>query len=572
MNKENNDNQKITPDTAQEQTEDLSQEENPAVSAEENSEKLTDELPGASAEEETADGETEEEPDNSDAKLKKSRKPKGESKIREYTKSSKFRHGGISTAFTAGFIIVIVLINIIVGALGERYPSMNIDLTKNRVNTLSTQAAEIVAKVNIPTTIYIMATEAQTKGDQLLTDYGIKYSQVGELAAKIAEKNSNIKVQYIDLDKNPTFASTYKNDNIVAGDVLIKTEKRYRVLAYTDLFNVQYGSDGTTTETYSMVDSALASGLNSVISDTVALAAFDTGHGEQLDATTYKKLLGNNSIETKDFNILTDAIPENTRLVVLGCPATDYTDAELTKLDDFLSSTTISGDRSLLVTFHPNQQTMPKLSAFLKEWGIEVPQAVVVESDQSKYYTDDASYILSNMQSALSLGGQSDYGYFTTPQSNPINLLFETKGTKTTYSLAKSNETCYLVDNNTKENDTPQKAAYNTAVLSQDTVKSGAKEYKANVIALGSTTMFNAEILGASTFGNAKYMVDLSRYATGTTNSATAITETSVQTNVSDITLSTGMSTLLGLGVFTLLIPLLIAIAGICLYNKRRHL
>ena len=542
--------------------------------AEADAEKKENGVPAAEEPGAKAGPETEEEPEKAGEEAAESRKSGGEfgTKVKEYTQSTRFRRGGISTAFTAGFLVVVVLINIIVSVLAQRYPSMNVDLTKNKVNTLSTQASEIVAKVKISTTIYIMATEAQTKGDQLLSEYGIKYSQVGELAAKIAEKNSNIKVQYVDLDKNPTFANTYKTDNLVAGDVLIKSDKRYRVLTYTDLFNVQYGSDGSTTETYSMVDSALASGLNSVISDTVSLAAFDTGHSEQMDATTYKKLLGNNSCETKDFNLLTDAIPQNSRLIVLGCPATDYTDAELTKLDDFLSSAAIEGDRSLLVTFHPSQQSMPKLSDFLKEWGIEVPQAVVVEGDQSKYYTNDASYILSNLQTTLSLGGKSDYGYFTTPQSNPVNLLFETKGTRTTYSLAKSNDTCYLVDNNTKEGDNPQKAAYNTAVLSQDTVKSGAKEYKANVIVLGSTTMFNAEILGASTFGNAAYLVDLSRYATGTTNAATAITETSVQTNVSDITLSAAMSTLLGLGVFTLLIPLLIVIAGICVYRKRRHL
>jgi len=216
---------------------------------------------------------------------------------------------------------------------------------------------------------------------------------------------------------------------------------------------------------------------------------------------------------------------------------------------------------------------MPNLSTFLKEWGIEVPQAVVVESDKAKYYNDNASYILSNVQTTLSLTGKStDYGYFTTPQSNPINLLFETKGTKTTYSLAKTNDTSYLVDANTKQDETPKKAAQNTAVLSQDTVKSGAKEYKANVIALGSTLMFNSEILSANTFGNSKYMVDLSKYATGTTSEAAAITTTQVQTNVADITLSTQMSTLLGLGVFTILIPLLIAIAGIWVYQKRRHL
>ena len=202
-----------------------------------------------------------------------------------------------------------------------------------------------------------------------------------------------------------------------------------------------------------------------------------------------------------------------------------------------------------------------------------MPQAVVFESDQTKTYNDDASCISSNLQTMLSLNGKStDYGYFITPQASPINQLFETKGTKMTYSLAKSNDSSYLVDANTKKGDKPEKAAYNTAVLSQDTVKSGDKEYKANVIALGSTTMFNTEFLSVTTFGNANYTVDLSRYATGTTNAATAVKVNPVQTNVADITLSTAMTYRLGLGVFTLLIPLSILIAGICVYHKRRHL
>ncbi len=215
---------------------------------------------------------------------------------------------------------------------------------------------------------------------------------------------------------------------------------------------------------------------------------------------------------------------------------------------------------------------MPKLATFLKEWGIEVPQAVVVESDQSKYYTSDPSYILSNIQTTLDIGSKTDYSYFTTPQSNPINVLFAAKENKSTYVLAKSNDTCYLVDNNSKSTDNPTKAAYNTAVLTQDSVKSGDKTYKANVIAMGSTQMFSSQIMAASTFGNGKYLVDLSKYATGTSNTDTAVVSNSVQTNVADITLSAQASTLLGFGVFTVLIPLLIALAGILVYHKRRHL
>lgn len=514
-----------------------------------------------------------EEKDTAPVQQEPEKKQKKKGRMKEYFGSQRFKHGGMSTAFTAGFIVVIILINIIVGVLGDKYPSMNLDLTKDRTNTLSQQAVQVVDKVKIPTKIYILATEAQTKGDQLFASYGIKYSQVGELAAKMSEKNSNIQVQYIDLDKNPTFVNDYKNDKLVSGDVVIKSDKRYRVLAYTDLFDIQTSQDGTSQNTYSMVDSALASGLNAVISDTVSIAAFDTGHSEQLDATTYKKLLSDNSFETKDFNLLTDAIPEKAQLVVLGCPTTDFTADEIKKLDAFLSNTKLAADRSLMLTFHPNQAQMPNLAAFLKEWGMEVPQAVVVESDQSKYYSNNPSYILSNVQTTLSLTGKTvDYGEFITPQSNPINLLFASKGDKTTYSLVKSNDTSYVVDSSTKEDSNPKKTAQNTAALSQDIVKSGDKEYKANVIALGSTMMFSPEILSVNTFGNGKYIVDLSKYAAGISNESTAITSTPVQTNVSDIKLSTQMANLLGLGVFTLMIPLLVAIAGIWVYQKRRHL
>lgn len=64
--------------------------------------------------------------------------------------------------------------------------------------------------VQNPTTIYIMASEDIAKSDTLLAEYGIKYSQVSALAEKMAERNSNISVEYIDLDQNPAFASEYR--------------------------------------------------------------------------------------------------------------------------------------------------------------------------------------------------------------------------------------------------------------------------------------------------------------------------------------------------------------------------
>lgn len=508
---------------------------------------------------------------------KEEKKSRNRKKRQDFLKSSRFRHGSISTAFTVGFIIVVVLANLLVGTLVSRFPSINLDLTKNGSNTLSSAGVQVVDKVNLPTEIYVCATKQQVEGDQLYSDYGIKYSQVGSLLAKIAERNSKIKVEYVDLDKNPTFAAEYKSDNLASGDVVVKTEKRYRVLTYSDLFNIQYSSDYTSSQVYSNVEGALDSALNAVISDKLPVIAFDTGHSEQQDMTAFQKLLDNNSFETKTFNLLTDQIPSNTQMIVLGQPARDYTDDEIKKLSDFLSSKTLSGDRSLMVTFSPSQSAMPKLSAFLQEWGIQVPQAVIAESDQSKFISSNPTYILSDIQSDLTLkktsdGSSPDYGYFVTPQSSPIKLLYQTKGGRQTYSLAKSSDTCYLVDSSTKSTDNLPKQSSNTAALCQESVKSGTASYHANVIAVGSSMLFADGVINSSAFGNGTYMVDLAKYATGTSDSSTEVQLTAKPLNATDISMTSQVSTFLGIGVFIFLIPLIVAIAGITVYRKRRNL
>ncbi len=493
--------------------------------------------------------------------------------LQEYTKSQKFKRGTISTAFTIGFLVIVVLINVIVSILGERFPSINLDMTKNSTNSLSSQTLDIINNVKIPVTINILASESAVKGDQVYAGTGLQYSQVGTLVAKVAEKNPNIKVEYIDLARTPTFASKYKTESLQEGDVLVVSDKRHRLLTSTDLFDMQYSQDGGSTLSYSKVDSALASGLSSVTAEHMPVVAFDTGHKEIMDPTTFKSLLSSNNFETKDFNLLTENIPDKAQMIVLGCPTTDYTDEEIKKLEGFLGSTELAGDRTLMVTFHPSQVEMPKLSTFLKEWGIEVPpQTVIIESDQSKHFTNDASYIISDLQSNLDLGSKTNYTYFTTPQSNPVNTLFDTQGNRKTFVLAKSDETCYLQSAKSSAGEAAEKKSFNTAVLTQESIKAKDKAYKANVVALGSAMMFNQEVLMASTFSNGTYLVDLSRYATGTSNAAAAVNAAPVQVNVADITLNSFTSMILGFGIFTILIPLLIAIAGIVVFNKRRHL
>lgn len=494
------------------------------------------------------------------------KKKKDRKTFHEFLRSPKFKHGGIATAFTAGFIAIVILLNVVVSILTTRFPSMNIDMTKSGTNTLTEQSIKVAQAVKYDTTLYIIGTEQQVKGDS-------NYSQVASLAAKFAEKNNKIKVSFVDIEKDPTFATKNSiTETLSAGEVVVKSEKRNRVLTQNDLFTSQ--QDSTTGETvyYSQVDSALASAVNQVNSDTLPVAAFETGHSPLVDASAFKTLLSNNNFETKDFNSLTDAVPENAQLLVIPAPSTDYTDAELQKLDAFLSNTKVAGSRSLVVTFDPSQAAMPKLANFLKEWGIAVKTATVIaETDTSKVVSSQyPSYILTQIGTKLALGGKSDYGYVVMPQTCPIDVLFDTQGDVTAYSLATSYESSYLAT--AKTSDASKKASYNTAALAQKSISVSGKSYKANVVALGSSAMLSSSFLNASAFGDSKYVIDLMRYGTGTSNNDTGVTINPVQTNVTDITINSAVATGLGVGVFTILIPLCVLIAGIFVYLRRRHL
>lgn len=493
--------------------------------------------------------------------------------FKKYIHSTKFRRTSISTAFTVGFIAVVVLINVIVGILGNKFPSMNVDMTKSGLNSLSTQSGKVVDSVKIPVSIYVLTSRQQAESDS-------SYHQISSLTAKMVERNPKISVKYVDLDKDPTFSSNYKNEKLQSGDVLVQSDKRYRLLTSSDLFTQQASQDYTSAETYSNVDSALASALNTVISDKLPLAAFDTAHSEDLDATAYKTLLANNSFKTDDFSLLTDSIPKDTQIVVLGCPTTDLTDSEVDKLDKFLSDKSLAADRSLLVTYSPGQKEMPKLSTFLKEWGISVQQSgVILESNAQKYWYNQAqSYpqvnIIADIQSSPDLGsGASDYGtYFTAPLSDAVNILFEAKGSKTTYPLIKSSDSSYLVTDETKSTNNIKKSSYNIAALSQDTVTAGSKSYKSNVIVCGSSQMFADGIVNANSFANGKYVTALSKYAAGTQNSANSVDIQSKNANVKDITLSANMINFFGVWIFMFLIPFAVIVTGIVVYVRRKRL
>lgn len=497
------------------------------------------------------------------------------SAVKTAVHKEKFKHGSLAVVFTVVFIAVIIVINVLVSALTTRFPSMNFDLTKEGLNTLSDEATDVAKEIVNETTIYIIGSEDAIRGDEVYSNYSLKYSQVANLADRLHELNDKIKVEYIDPDMNPQFISDYAGDSLTTGKVMVKTDKRHKTLAVTDLFSIQQDSSTGQYNYYSKVDGALANALYLVNLDTVPVVAFATGHNEMLtvsdNLSTFTGMLNDNNFEVKEFNMLTDEIPEDASIVVLGTPTTDYTSEELSKLEAYLDDEKMASSRTLYVMTAPNAgwSSMPNLSSFLAEWGMEPQSQEVLESNTNNTLYNMPYAIFANVtDSVLS----KTYDNVVKVQAAPVKRLFTANNDISTYSVIETSDTAYL-SNDEKVLETPETDTYTILAFAQRYMDNQGK-ICANVVVDGCAADFydGSSLLGNSTFGNKDVTLDLIKNLTGTTDTRVGLTVNQTQTNTMDISASSAVTWSIGMMLFTIVVPVAVLVIGLVIFLRRRHL
>ena len=497
------------------------------------------------------------------------------SAVKTAVHKEKFKHGSLAVVFTVVFIAVIIVINVLVSALTTRFPSMNFDLTKEGLNTLSDEATDVAKEIVNETTIYIIGSEDAIRGDEVYSNYSLKYSQVANLADRLHELNDKIKVEFIDPDLNPQFISDYADDSLTTGKVMVKTDKRHKTLAVTDLFSIQQDSSTGQYNYYSKVDGALANALYLVNLDTVPVVAFATGHNEMLtvsdNLSTFTGMLNDNNFEVKEFNMLTDEIPEDASIVVLGTPTTDYTSEELSKLEAYLGDEKMASSRTLYVMTAPNAgwSSMPNLSSFLAEWGMEPQSQEVLESNTNNTLYNMPYAIFANVtDSVLS----KTYDNVVKVQAAPVKRLFTANNDISTYSVIETSDTAYL-SNDEKVLETPETDTYTILAFAQRYMDNQGKVC-ANVVVDGCAADFydGSSLLGNSTFGNKDATLDLIKNLTGTTDTRVGLTVNQTQTNTMDISASSAVTWSIGMMLFTIIVPVAVLVIGLVIFLRRRHL
>ena len=187
---------------------------------------------------------------------------------------------------------------------------------------------------------------------------------------------------------------------------------------------------------------------------------------------------------------MVDEIPEETQILMLPTPNTDYTDEEIQKLRDFVNDEEREEALTLLVTTLPNQAQLPKLAGFLEEWGVAVEPGVVAETDSSRVAVANGSYVLVDASEDMLEDG--NYTRLVAPSSSPLSLLFSGNDGISTQALWTTADTAYVVTEDTTEEEAadPETSQQVVASHSYKYVTVGDSSVTRNVLVFGSSYVF----------------------------------------------------------------------------------
>lgn len=347
---------------------------------------------------------------------------KGE-KLKKVKNQLLLRRGGFSLLITVLFLAAVIVLNLLVGALSERF-NLEYDLSADKLSTVTEENIEYIESIKTPVSITVCAGESNyvsylsSYAYQLYgvgdgyTDYSDYYKQTIRFINKYPEYNEKITVKYVDMYNDSAYGEIYQkysNEKISYGDIIVaavvendgaKTE-RHKIVSFSDVYNMVENSNGSYSyySTYTIsgnkVESALSNAIEYVLGvDKKALLL--TGHSAEATEkhfTAYEKLLTENNFDVdRQEGAVVNEISSDYDIVVIIQPSIDFQPNELDALNTFINN----GDKlqkSIIYVGGSTAQRTPNLNEFLADWGIVVGEGMMFETSGKYSVSGDPTAI-----------------------------------------------------------------------------------------------------------------------------------------------------------------------------------
>ena len=510
-------------------------------------------------------------------------KAKGKKPKKSKMDSRRFRYGSMATAITAVVAVLVVVLNVVVSLLADRFP-INIDLTQNKLFSLSDNSVEIAKSINKDVQVIVFGSEDLYKNPNMGSDYYQVEALYKEIYKALQQYTSysggKVTVKYEDLNLNPQLATQYTKYEVTSGDILLLCGDRYQKASFNDMYEIS-GDGYTQAQTVSSkVEVTLASRIKNVMRDTVQVVTAFVGHEEDEDTVSaLKSIYEANGYEFKELNLASsEEIDANTVAGLIVGPTKDFTAEEIERLQKWLDN---DGklDRNLMV-FADFQAECKNLYEFLNvEYGLEVTDNLIMETSLTRTFRYSGYYPYADTADTEFTKDLSGSGNVLIPLTRQIITHKENNAENSLYNvpLITSPESATLMkikdatDENASSEDDKSFAAdaypINGMAAAVKWTYVDNEQVKTNVILSGSSQI----ILAASQANvkNENVLISALNAMTGVVDDINVSTK-SLERDT--ITFSDSTTLIVGLGVFTVGIPVIILVICLVVFLKRRHL
>ncbi len=487
------------------------------------------------------------------------------------------KYGTFSTVLTAIVLIAVILINMIAVMLEREYP-INIDLTKESVFTMGEKTSAYLNSLDETVNIFVMMDEFyfESSDDK---DYRHAYYLLRQYAEGSNEKVTLTFDQKLISDS--AFCSKFPAATFSFGDVVVVYQSEFNQATVTNYRKFSIDSCFTTTEyneisyDISKLEQNITSSIMYLNSDNSKKIGVVAGHGGEKISDELQSLLKSNIYSVTSVDLAAGTgVPEDISVLLILQPKTDFSEDELNNLEKFLDGKDGTLGKSLMMYVDQNTPELPNLSAVLDEWGLVIGDGIIYDKAENSYYGFNnydtiAAYYNTEDNKVFSDSLIAGDLHLTTPDARPIEIKDRTNAGVQTTAIINSYHTSQLrASKATNPADDDEKNSYTVAAMATKMRTLSGVSHRSSIMLCGSAQMINDSFLTSPSFSNDSGLVEALNYCAGR-DIGVVVSAKNITTATLDI--ETKAQYWLAI-VFIFIIPAVIAIVGIIVNIKRRHL
>ena len=286
---------------------------------------------------------------------------------------------------TKTFLLVVIILGLFIGisVLMKKLNLTPIDLTEDKLFTLTSESKEKVKDIDKDINIYFVG---YSEDDSTL-----------DLARQYTKVNDKIKVEAVTQETRPDLVQKYGIETSSQG-IIVESGNRYKVLASSDL----YTYDTTTYESINIAEEKLTAAIRSVSVDELPKVYFLNGYSSFTLTSGMQYLnmyLQNevNEVETLDI-LSTGKVPDDCTTLVITSPEKDFDDVATNAITDYINK---GGNILWLNAAQAKQMDLPNVNKILALYGVKPFElGIIRETDSSKMVSSSPDLIMPVIQYA----------------------------------------------------------------------------------------------------------------------------------------------------------------------------